>query len=102
MHPRDARVVVTSPSRQRRSPIVHMDMLHLGPPSRDSIRHPDVVQLLCVLVEDVRVPFRHWHFGDFVNLVHEAVERFEHRTCLNVLVVVSRDDDASLGVQFQE
>lgn len=102
MHSRDTRIVITGPSRQRRGPVVHVNMFHFSPPPRNGIRHPDMVQLLGVLVEDVRVPLGHWHIGDLVDLVHETVERLEDRARLDVLVVVSRDDDAGPGVDLQK
>lgn len=61
-----------------------------------------MIQLLCVLVKHVCVPFRHWHIGDFVNLVHNVVEGFKDRARLDVFVVITGDDDAGKRVKPQK
>ena len=61
-----------------------------------------MVELLRVLVEGVGVAFLGWDLGDLVEGVHEVLEGLEDRTSLDVLVVVTGDDDARPGVDLQD
>ena len=98
----NARIMITSSVCNTCCPIVYMDMLHFGPSQRHSRRHPHMIELLGVLVEDVRVAFGDGDVGDFVDLVDDVVECCEDRARLHVFVVVSGDDDAGERIEFEE
>ena len=97
--PRNARVVVARPRALARRPVVHMHMLDLDAPAeRDRGRDEDVVELLRVLVEQVRVALDGGHARERVDLEQDAVKGGEDGAGLAVLVAVPADDDVGGGV----
>ena len=88
---------------QRRRPVVHMHMLDRElAAAHDRVRDEEVVELLAVLVEEVRVALDERHVRRDVELGEEPVERREHGARLHVLVAVAADEDARVRVKREE
>lgn len=83
-------------------PGIDVDVLKVDASGRDGAGDPDVVELLRVLVEGVSVAFLGWDLGDLVEGVHEVLKGLEDRTSLDVLIVVTSNDDACPGVDLQD
>lgn len=93
-HPRDAWIVVARARVDVRCPVVHVNVLYLRSPPSNSVRHEQMVELLRILVEQVRVPLNGVNAGALIDLRKQPVERGEHGARLHILIAVSADDDA--------
>lgn len=93
--------MVARPRALARRPVVHVHMLDFDPAPRDGGRDEQVVELLRVLVEEVRVALDGGHARDRIGLEQDAVEGREDGAGLAVLVAVSADDDVRARVLFQ-
>lgn len=54
----DCRIVVTDTGSGRSRPVIDVDVFYFRTPTAERGRQEHVVQLLAVVVEDIRVPFR--------------------------------------------
>lgn len=90
--------MITNPRTKARSPIIHMNMLHLCSPLRNRVRNEYMIELFSVLVKDVCVSLDGVNTGDFIQFADDTLERSKDRPSLKVFVKVTGDDDACLGV----
>ena len=95
-------MVVARARRARLGPVVDVHTLDLDAAEGERGGDEDVVELLRVLVEEVRVALDGGHARDDVGLDQEAVERAEDGARLAELVVVPRDDDVRERVALEE
>lgn len=94
--------MVACPRTGAVGPAIHVDMFCFNPTQGNSRRDEDVVKLFVKVVENVRVSLSCGYLGEIVNLEKNAVECFEDRASLYVLVPVTCDYNVRKGVQLQE
>ena len=99
---RNARVVVARARALGLGPVVDVHVLDLRPAQGERGRDEHVVELLRVLVVEVRVALRGGHARERVGLEQEPVERREDGARLAVLVAVARDDHRRVGIEREE
>lgn len=99
---RHARVVVARTRIEARGPAVDVDVLHLDFTLSDRGRDKDMVELLLVVVEHVRVTLDRGDVRELVDLRDEALEGGEGRAGLYELVKVACDDDVRVRVECEK
>lgn len=79
-----------------------MDVLDLDLALADGLRNEDVVQLLVLVVEDVRVALIRRHVREHVGLEEHVVERRENGAGFDELVEIARDDEVDVAVEVED
>ena len=96
---RDTRVMVAPACGNSRCPVIDVHMLDPDPAAvGDRGRDEHVIELLRVLVEQVRVALDGGHVRGDVDLDEQVFERREDGARQRVLVVVARNDDVRVRV----
>lgn len=94
-HPHDGRVMIASPRINGRRPVIHMYMLDLDSAVPNGLRHKHMVQLLVVLIEDIRIPLHGRDVGNLVYLEENIGEGRKNRASHDELVAVPASNNTS-------
>lgn len=70
----NAGVMIARPRTQGRRPVINVNMFDCCSSARDRIRDENVIQLLGVLIEDVRIPLNRFDTGIFVHFGQKTAQ----------------------------